>query len=254
MIRFLMFLIITFAMVTAAYSGTFYDSFDDGNADGWEVTGPPNYGYPPRFDNGYLVMDTMINGYANAKEVRITLRAGDAQNWDSYILRCKVRFSGESHGRTAPDLTVLVRLGQGEEISAYQTMVIVPKIQLIYVRTTPPHAVFADNARVIGIIKRGEIDGDRLRRHVKLDHWYSIKIVAERNRFEFFFDDNLVTKYIDNTAVPGTVMFKAFFGMVVHLDDVTITGPGVPDINASPASLGTSLTTTWGAIKVASPG
>ncbi len=249
MIRFLIVLIITVAPVAAAYSGTFYDGFDDGNLDGWEVCDVPHC-FPPRLENGYLVLDTMINGFAKAKNVWMTLRAGDAQNWDSYTLRCKVRFSSESH--RGGDLTILVRLGGWHDAKGCQFMNINSRIQHVYVSTIPPGAEIGINEGDMRPIKRGEIRGDQLRRHIALDRWYSIKIVAEQQFFEFFFDDNLVSKYVDHTAVPGTVMFKPFFGTVAHLDDVTITGPRVPDINSSHVSPNTSLATTWGEIKIAS--
>ncbi len=77
-----------------------------------------------------------------------------------------------------------------------------------------------------------------------------IKIVAEKDFFEFHFDDNLLVQYEDETSVPGTVGFGLGNGLLVHLDDVMITGPEIPNIgvphNVSPVA---HLAATWGEIK-----
>ena len=50
--------------------------------------------------------------------------------------------------------------------------------------------------------------------------------------------------------MPGTVEFATFSRMLIHLDDVTITGPNIPNTaGASVVNLETHLTTTWGEIK-----
>ena len=49
------------------------------------------------------------------------------------------------------------------------------------------------------------------------------------------------------TAVPGTVRFNVRSEMLIHLDDVVITGPGVPNIGgASSVNPEAHLATTWG--------
>ena len=88
---------------------------------------------------------------------------------------------------------------------------------------------------------------------IKLRRWHQIKIVAEASNFEFHFNGNRVSKYKDETAAPGTVRFETLSEMLVHLDDVAITGPDMPNIGG-PHSVNrkTHLTTTWGEIKKSS--
>ena len=235
--RALIVLIITVSPVAAAYSGTFYDGFDDGNLDGWKVEGHA------RLENGYLVMD----GMAAKDHVWVTLQAGDAQNWISYTLRCKVRFSSEL--RSTPSFFVSVRMGKGNfNLLARQTMEINPNSQVVRVHTAPPHAKHQVDFNIL-IFDRGGIHGDQLRRPIELDRWYSIKIAAMQNRFEFINDDNVVSEYVDDTTVPGTVEFLAHGRMVAHIDDVTVTGPRIPDINAPTSRLQRFLAVTWGGIK-----
>ena len=100
------------------------------------------------------------------------------------------------------------------------------------------------------MILRETFDHDNLRRQIKLGRWLPIRIVAQENNFEFHFDGNFVTQYEDENAVPGTVGFQIDSGMVVHLDDVVITGPDIPNIG-SPLSVNPEarLATTWGDMK-----
>ena len=74
--------------------------------------------------------------------------------------------------------------------------------------------------------------------------------MADRDYLEFHFDDRLVTEYEDETALPGTVEFSAADGMLVHVDDVVITGPRIPNIGGPrDVALKSHLATTWGEIK-----
>ncbi len=130
-------------------------------------------------------------------------------------------------------------------------MLILPVHQHIQVDTIPPDAQQHDPEKGIeGMIHRQTLRAKHLRRPIKLDRWLLIKIVAEENYFEFHFDDNFVTQYEDETAVPGTVSFQVSSGLVVHLDDVAITGPEIPNIGG-PHSVNPEarLGTTWGEIK-----
>jgi len=77
-----------------------------------------------------------------------------------------------------------------------------------------------------------------------------IKIVAKHQFFEFYFDNQLVAKYEDEKAGPGTVLFHTDTKTVVHLDDITITGPQIPnDGGAHGVDVEARLATTWGKIK-----
>ena len=51
--------------------------------------------------------------------------------------------------------------------------------------------------------------------------------------FDFYLDDNLVAQYLDETAAPGTVRFETLSEMLVHLDDVAITGPRIRTLEGS---------------------
>ena len=248
-------LLIVISPLSVAYSGTFIDDFSDGNLEGWDVFAAPPPPGPDfvRFEGGHLVLDTTVKKndppLLKFRVVTLELRTGNAENWDSYTLTCRIRFKEippeEERGRI---FTVTVRIGE----VAGQTMLILPVIQTIQVNTIPPDAQKIDPelGRVPPHIVRGTLKQKHLKRPIRLNRWLRIKIVAERHSFEFHFDDNLVAQYEDATAVPGTVRFNVDREMLVNLDDVVVSGPGIPNIgvphNVSPVA---HLAATWGEIK-----
>ena len=255
--RLLIALLIAISPIEGANSGTFLDDFHDRNLDGWHVwywLGAP---IPLAFQNNYLVIDTTVEegelpvGLEFAKQLGLELRLDNSEDWISYTLTCRVRFA-----RAAEDalgaFRVGVRRSMGHfEVMAEQTMLIILRNQHIQVDTIPPDAKSdPDKVEIEGTIHRQTLREKRLRRPIKLNRWHPIKIVAEEEYFEFHFDDNFVTQYEDESAVPGTVMFLIGPGLVVHLDDVVVTGPEIPDIG-SPLSVNPEalLATTWGKIK-----
>ena len=108
----------------------------------------------------------------------------------------------------------------------------------------PPLGWFTDV-----IIHRAKFSLERLEQPIA-SRWIPIEIVAKRQFFEFYFDDHLVARYKDGKAGPGTISFWTNAAMIVHLDDITITGPRIPFLggphNVAPEA---RLATTWGELK-----
>ena len=237
--RLLMALLMVVLPVGITYAGTFSDDFDDGQLGGWHIDGfPRDVPAKVEIQNGYVVMDTREKPRELAT---LELKAGNAKNWNAYTFTCRVRIAGE------PTIfSIHVRRGEGRfDLAADQTMVIVPLDQRGNVYTTPPDAKFNRKiGRIEGYILRGNFKVP-----IKLKRWYPIKIVANGDNFAFYFDNKLLTKYEDKSAVPGTVRFQADFGMVAHIDDVVITGPKVPNLAHSVTPKGHLTTTIWGKIK-----
>ena len=232
-----------------AYAGTFSDDFNDGNLHGWHIDKPPR-GIPVTVEikNGYVVMDTMFKKNENRdflglKHTSLELRTGNAESWNAYTLTCRVRIS-EALDEVPTIFSIHVRRGEGRfNRVAQQTMMIILANQLISVSTIPPDAKFDPK------IGRGDhIHRGNFKVLIKRRRWYPIKIVANEANFAFYFDNHLVTEYEDKTAVPGTVRFQANFELLVHVDDVVITGPTVPDLANSVNPKG-HLATIWGKIK-----
>jgi hypothetical protein len=231
--------------IAAAYAGTFSDNFNDGNLEGWHVWRTPET-KPVRVEQGAAVMDTIVeeNDKRLVKMVYLELTAGNAKSWRDYTLTCRVKFSKAL--LPLPGFSIAVRRSQGRfGVMAEHTMIIHPLRDYIGVTTIPPDAKLNPQKGIEGAIGRGHIN-----KSIKLNKWYHIKIVAMENRFEFSFDDEIVTVYEDETAVPGTVKFQADTGICCHLDDVVITGPNIPNIGArSILKIENRIAAIWGRIK-----
>ena len=254
-------LLIAVSPVVAAHSGTYIDDFSDGNLDGWNVLIIPPLSREEaesvvKLKDGHLIIDTIAKrvelpaGFDFIEFVRMELRLGNVEAWNSYTLTCLVRF--DSAPREGPGMLVVgVRRSEGHfGVMAQQQILILPGRKHIQVETVEPHAEHDPVFGLEGVIHHQALQPRNFRRPIQLEQWLSIKIVAEESRFEFHLDDNLVAQYEDENAEPGTVMFYVGFMMVVRLDDIMITGPGIPN-NDGPQSVGlkTHLATTWGEIK-----
>ena len=237
-----------------AYSGTFMADFNDGNLDGWDVQFSLEFPNSVKIKSGYLVMDATAGKQgppALGGTVAVELKTGDEQNWDSYTLTCQVRFSRELI-REFPQFNITVQRRKGHfDLMAEQVLSVFPLHQRLLVYTIPPDAMAGPVNGIVGAIHRVGFGHERLlRRRIKLDQWLPIKIVVDRDYLEFHFDGRLVTQYEDKTARPGAVRFSAADGMLVHVDDVVITGPRIPNIGGPHnVDLKTHLATTWGEIK-----
>ena len=249
-------LLIAMLPLGTARSGTFLDDFHDRNLDGWHVWYPNGFPIPLAFKDNYLVIDTTVEegelppGLEFTKLLGLELRLDNSETWNSYTLTCRVRFA-----KVAEELSGIFVVGVRRSIGhfgemAEQIMLILPVSQHIQVDTVPPDAKLNLKEGIKGGIVREIFDLGNLRRPIKLNRWLPIQIVAEENYFEFHFDDNFITQYEDESAVPGTVRFQVASGMVVHLDDVVVTGPEIPNIG-SPLNVNPDgrLATTWGEIK-----
>ena len=248
-------LLLVVSPVSTAVSGTFLEDFSDGDLYEWDI-----YGFPRQVDldeilkieRGRLVVDTRIKKRELpdivSKGGTLELDVGGEENWDSYTLSLRVRFQEFPIGLplSAFSVTVRKRWHRVEDLleSDSQIMSIYLEMQWVLVSTNPPGDPPGQ------AVDRQELRFEDLRRPIKPRRWLPIKIVAEEDFFEFSFDDNVIAQYEDETAVPGTVCFDISTGLLVHLDDITITGPAIPNIGV-PHSVNDSahLAATWGEIK-----
>ena len=241
-------LLLAVSPAIAAFAGTFLDNFNDGDLTGWNIMHYPVqediWPNPVIVEDGYAVFDTTEEPNelpkGEDKMVWMGLRTRNAINWDSYTLTCRVRFIKTWGQRPliTPYIEVFVIrvrsqwnvLGHG----GAHRMLIFPSDQEIDVWTTTPQES----------IDRAHVDTLQIGQPIERNRWVKIKIRADKKFFEYYYNDTLVTRYRDETVLPGTVEFYASSGMIVHLDDVRITGPKIP------FAQGSRLATTWGEIKL----
>ena len=261
----LIILLLVVSPVMAAYSGMFLEDFSDGNLDGWHIRispGPPAFPVTDllKFEDGNLVINTIHRGQWHW--VTLELRTGNTETWDSYTLTYRIRFEFKENPKPPVDFHVEVRSSRGRlvrkaaneliALANYQVMWIFPDHrQEIHVWTFQPDEPPGGEPDVVGI-HRVEFPLERLEQPI-VNRWIPIRIVARGKAFEFYFDGHLVARYKDEKAGPGTVKFRTNSPLPVHLDNIVITGPRIPNIGGphrvAPEA---RLATTWGEIKQSS--
>ena len=260
--RLLIAVLLAVSPVIAAYSGTFLDDFSDGNLDGWHIHVSPGPPFPPvanllKFEDGYLVIDTMFRGQNHL--VLLELRAGDPEKWDSYTLTCQIRFEFKEDLELGASFHLNVRYSEGAEVQRGNETFTQDNFQELLVLLAPkpeirvfsyhPNKAFPVEGDAVSRVTRAKFSLERLEQPIA-DRWIPIKIVAKKQVFEFYFDNQLIARYEDGKARPGTVRFVKNRGAPVHLDDIAITGPRIPFLGG-PHSVAPEarLATTWGELK-----
>ena len=255
-------LLLAISPVMAAYSGTFVEDFNDGNLDGWHLSMAPAPPFFPivdllKFKDGYLVIDPVFRGQRHF--VSLELRTGNAENWDSYTLTCRIRFELEKDPELPINFKIAVRSSEGPEVQRGNETFTQDNFQAVWICLAPkqeirvfsyhPNKGFPVKGGAVLRVHRAKFSLNRLEQPIA-DRWIPIEIVAKKRFFEFYFDNQLVARYEDGKAGPGTVRFWINAAIIVHLDDITITGPRIPFLGGphgvSPEA---RLATTWGKIK-----
>ena len=133
-----------------AHSGTFLDDFSDGNLDGWNVQFSLEFPDSVKIENKYLVMNTTAG--KRARTVATEIKIENEQNWDSYTLTCRVRFSSELIWEN-PNFSITVQGRKGQfDLMTGQVLSVLPIVQLLLVYTIPPD-VKPDQDNMINIIR-----------------------------------------------------------------------------------------------------
>ncbi|MDE0185021.1 MAG: hypothetical protein OXP71_06135 [Candidatus Poribacteria bacterium] len=253
--------------VIAAHAGVFREDFSDGNLNRWEFQIIPNPHPQLRvkdflnIEDGYLAVNAIHRGTPSL--VSLELKTGNPEKWDSYTLACRIRF--KSHANLEPPSTFVieVRYSEGRKVekaphqfihlnNLQQMWIHNDLLQKLSVSTYQPIEPAVGFPQQVGRIPRAELRLEGAGKPM-WDRWIPIKIVANDDLFEFYFDGQLVAEYSDVKAGPGTVRFWSQSRLAVHLDDIAITGPQIPDIGPRNVNPDTHLTTTWGEIKNSPP-
>ena len=257
----LMALLMAVSPAVVAYSGTFVEDFNDENLDGWHLLMFPAPPFFPivdllKFENGYLVIDPVFRGQRHS--VSMELRTGNVEEWASYTFTCRIRFEFKEDLELGANFHLSVRYSEGPRVQRGNETFPQDNFQAMWIRLAPkqdirvfsfhPNKAFPVGNAMLSI-HHAKFSLNRLEQPIA-DRWIPIKIVAEGKFFEFHFDNQLVARYEDGKARPGTVRFEKSGGSPVHLDDIAITGPRIP-FRGGPHSVAPEahLVTTWGEIK-----
>lgn len=85
----------------------------------------------------------------------------------------------------------------------------------------------------------------------KIGDVYIIKVIAEKDNFKFFINEELITEWSDNQLKTGKIGVRTY-SSVSRFDDILITGAGIPKSSGEPGLVEplSKLTITWGKLKI----
>ncbi|MCG9132153.1 hypothetical protein J5I95_10770 [Candidatus Poribacteria bacterium] len=223
---------------SVSFSGEILDDFEDGDTVGWERS-PQNqdseafWGIKEgetfvTFDPEGLAWNVAISQFNFTGE---GLNVGDPSKWTDYDVEVDLRhtavanFPGGIRGR--------VNL----ETGSHYVVWLYPGSSKMNLFSNPGWDINT------GLVNHGEAAYKP-----EVDKWHKVKLSFQGTTIKVFYDGKEMIDVKNNLYKSGTVALGNQ-DKVVHYDNVRITGPGIPDLNASPVKPEDKLTTTWGQIK-----
>ena len=230
--------ILIFVSVPLSFSGEILDDFEDGDTVGWERS-PQNrdsksfWGIKKgdtfvTFDPNGIAWNEAISQFNFTGE---GLKVGDPTKWTDYDVEVDLRhtavanFPGGIRGRV--DL----------ETGSHYVVWLYPGSAKMNLFSNPGWDINT------GLVNHGEAPYKP-----EVDKWHKVKLSFQGNTIKVFYDGKEMIDVKDNLYKSGTVALGNQ-DKVVHYDNVRITGPDIPDLNASPIEPQDKLTITWGQIK-----
>ena len=230
--------ILIFVSGLLSFGGEILDDFDDGDTEGWERS-PQNedsksfWGIEKgntfvTFDPKGLVWSEAISQFNFTGE---GLKVGTPNKWTDYDVEVDVRhkvianFPGGVRGRV--DL----------ETGSHYVVWLYPGSAKMNLFSNPGWDINT------GLQNHGEAPYKP-----EVDKWHTVKLSFSGTTIKVFYDGEMMIETKDNQYKSGTVALGNQ-DKIVDYDNVRITGPGIPDLNASAIEPQGKLTTTWGQIK-----
>ncbi len=222
--------LILFLMITSVWAGTLRDNFDDGNLDGWRKAGDQSAQWSVK--DGELVSVAK-----NICDWSSDLMIGD-DTWKDYEFEAQFKIE-----QTFPTACRPASLGVGiryddtnGDFNGATVWVATAKNQVawqwagyeLYVEGNLKF--FAPGKKVTGLRK-----------------WYTMRILAEGERFAMFIDDEQIVDFQADIPEKGAASVFAA-NAEVHFDNIVISGDEIPNTNMG-VEPEAKLATTWGEIK-----
>ena len=245
--KFLMIGTVLFLSPLSVFAGTFLDTFEDGNLDGWQELVPWD-----REPGSWEIVDGGLHGTVDDGYPRL-FTTGDA-TWKDYTVEFDVR-PLKKHGS--------------------QTISIVARVQekwFVQCRITEPVVVLPDGGNAAekgwvfcsaGNLQLPNADLLFFEPHplLKLFRWAHFKLSVEGDIFTFWVNGELVMAPTKLRIVRNREGFEDFpefqtggvgIGLsnyTARFDNVTVTGDSIPDSGAFAVTPQGKLATTWGHLK-----
>ena len=248
LVKFLIVVTVLFLSPLSVFAGTFLDTFEDGNLDGWREVVPWD-----REPGAWEVVEGGLHGVGEDISLRLFTIGDDT--WKDYTVEFDVRLLKRKPG--SPRISIAMRV---QEKWIVQCVMMEPVIVLPGGGNVPEKGWVNCYA---GSLNGGKIRGLLLEPHprLKLFRWAHLKLRAEGNIFTFWINDEQVmvpTELHIPRNREGFADFPDFqtggvgIGLAnctARFDNVTVTGDSIPDSGAFVVTPQGKLATTWGHLK-----
>ena len=238
---------ICFFLPLSVWAGTFLETFEDGNLDGWRELVPWD-----RAPASWEIVKGGLHGTVDDGYTRLFTTGDDT--WKDYTVEFDVRLL-KRHG--APRISIAARV---QEKWIVQCQMMEPVIVLPGGGNVPEKGWVHCYA---GSLNGGKVKGLVLKPHprLKLFRWTHLKLSAEGNIFTLWVNGEQVmepTELRIRRDREGFADFPEFqtggvgIGLancMARFDNVTVTGESIPDSGAFAVTPQGKLATTWGNLK-----
>ncbi len=162
----------------------FFDDFEDGNADGWELES----GWQVEKDGDNFVLSGSYPNHSSARRGKNT--------WENYSFKARIKLIG---GRV-----------QVKYRSSYNEMYILSiDLNTIELIKEKPNSIFNDLASA--------------NTNINYNEWHTVEVVENGGHLKVYFDDVLLLEYIDPAPIlSGIISFQSSAYGHVHIDDVLV--------------------------------
>ena len=243
----MMIVAILFLLPLSVWAGTFLDTFEDGNLNGWRELVPWD-----KEPGSWEIVDGGLHGAVHDGDLRVFTTGDDT--WKDYTVEFDVR-PLKKHGR--PTISIAAR---------------VQEKWFMHCRITDPEVVLINgaNAPAKGWVLCSAANLDREKADLlffaphpllKLNRWTHFKLSAEGDIFTFWINGEQVMEPTELRIVRNLEGFADFpefqagrvgIGLsnyTARFDNITVTGGSIPDSGAFDVIPQGKLATTWGNLK-----
>ena len=236
-----------FFLTFSVWAGTFLETFDDGNLDGWKEIVPWD-----RVPGSWEVVEGGLHGTIDDGYLRLLTTGSDT--WKDYTVEFEVR-PLKKHGR--PTIAIAARVQEKWFVKCYivDAVVVLPDGG-----NAPERGWFFCSA---GNLNGGKAKGLSFGPQplLKLFRWARLKLSVEGNIFTFWINDEQIMEPTELRIFRNQEGFADFpefrtGGIGIGLsnytavfDNITVTGDSVPNSGAFAVKPQGKLATTWGNLK-----
>ena len=231
-----------FLLVFSAWAGTFVETFDNKDLDGWkEIVWHDDA--PGSWEN----IDGELHAVNDDRVLRL-LTVGD-KTWRNYTIEFDVK-PLKKHG--SGGIVIASRIKGTSMLWCLIGDALLPTPEA---RATCYGGNLHNNTLLFIASKRSSF--------LTLNKWSTLKLSIQENNLTFWINGKLP---LDPMEIPDLEEFPALIkeftdfsvggagfgisGYTAHFDNITITGEGIPNRSGLSVTPQTKLATTWGALKV----